>query len=41
MLAELPMILDDALVWITDRRDRVRKYAMIAALVFFAAGLVW
>lgn len=37
----LPLILDDALLWVTDRRDRVRKYALAVALLFFALGLVW
>lgn len=40
-LAELPVILDDAILWVTDRRATVRKYALAVALAFFAAGLVW
>lgn len=40
-LATLSDILDDALLWVMDRRDRVRRYALVVAIIFFAVGLVW
>ena len=40
-IGAVPLLLDDALLWVTDRRDRVRKYALAGALLFFALGLAW
>lgn len=40
-MADLPLILDKALRWAGERRDRLRGYGLAAALLIFLGGLYW
>jgi hypothetical protein len=40
-LATLPLILENGFDWVTERRAKVRKYALAGAILLFAIGLAW